>query len=150
MTGEGAAGIVKGRSADAAERALYEEACAVADRAYAPYSGLAVGAVLVGSSGTRHHGVNVENASYPAGVCAERVALGALVAAGDREVRAVAVAAADGRQLAPCGLCLQALAELGDPDIVCRLGVGLRVVALHELLTSPFVLSQDPPRGGRS
>jgi cytidine deaminase len=150
MTGRAVASVVKGRPADASERALYEEARAVGGRAYAPYSGLAVGAVLVGSSGTRHQGVNVENASYPAGVCAERVALGALVAAGEREVRAVAVAAADGRRLAPCGLCLQALAELGDPDIVCRLGAGLRVVALHELLTSPFVLSQDPPRGGRS
>jgi len=150
MTGEGAASVVTGRPADAAERALYEEARAVAERAYAPYSGLAVGAVLVGSAGTRHLGVNVENASYPAGVCAERVALGALVAAGEREVCTVAVAAADGRRLAPCGLCLQALAEFGDPDIVCRLGVGLRVVALHALLTSPFVLSQDPPQGNRS
>lgn len=133
------------RALTAPQRRLYEEAREVAGRAYAPYSGYAVGAVVVGPSGLSHRGVNVENASYPAGVCAEHVALGAMVAAGEREARAVAVATADERDVTPCGLCLQALAELGDPEIVCRVGGEVRVFALHELLTAPFAT----PRGVR-
>jgi cytidine deaminase len=97
-----------------------------------------VGAAVTGSVGRAHLGVNVENASFPTGLCAERVALGAAVAAGERALTAVAVATADGRDAVPCGACLQALAELGDPDVVFRLGGELGVLALHELLTSPF------------
>ena len=58
--------------------------------------------------------------SYPAGLCAERAALAALVTHGERELRYVAVAAADGPDCLPCGFCLQALAEFGDPEIVAR------------------------------
>ena len=77
----------------------------------------------------RISGVNVENAAYPAGLCAERVALGAFVTAGERELRVVAVAAAGGRDAQPCGVCLQALSEFGDPDVVRRTGGELRVIA---------------------
>ena len=79
-----------------------------------------MGAVVVGPSGRSHHGVNVENASYPAGLCAERAALAALVTHGERELRYVAVAAAGRSDCLPCGFCLQALAEFGDPEIVAR------------------------------
>lgn len=127
------------------ERRLFDEALAAAERAYAPYSGYRVGAVAVGPSGRGHHGVNVENAAYPAGLCAERAALAALVAAGERGVRSVAVAAADGSDCLPCGLCLQALAEFGDPELVVRAAGEVTVVRLRELLTAPFT-----PTGGRS
>jgi cytidine deaminase len=129
----------RGRAPSARERSLYGTAAEVAEGAWAPYSRFAVGAVVAGPSGTLHRGVNVENASYPAGICAERVALGAMVTAGEREARIVAVATADGRDAAPCGLCLQALAEFGDPAVVCKVGGKLRVYALSELLTTPFV-----------
>lgn len=112
----------------------------MATNAYAPYSGYKVGAAVTGPVGRAHVGVNVENASYPAGLCAERVALGAAVAAGERALTAVAVATADGRDAVPCGACLQALAELGDSDVVFRIGGELRVLALHELLTAPFAV----------
>lgn len=127
-----------GRPLTAAERRLFAAADSVAANAYAPYSGFRVGAAVTGRPGRAHLGVNVENASFPAGLCAERVALGAAVVAGERELTAVAVATADGRDAVPCGACLQALAEFGDPAVVCRLGGELRVLALHELLTSPF------------
>lgn len=133
-----------GREPELAERLLFQEARAVAAHAYAPYSGFGVGAVAVGPSGRSHHGVNVENASYPAGVCAERAALAALVAFGERELRYVAVAAADGSDCLPCGACLQALAEFGDPEIVARVAGEPVVLRLRELLTSPF-----PPPGQR-
>lgn len=129
---------ILGRTADEAERQLFAAARSAAGRAYAPYSGFVVGAVVVGPSGQSHRGVNVENASYPAGLCAERVALGALIAAGERQLRCVAVAAGDGGDCLPCGLCLQALAEFGDPVVVAQTGGALRAVRLRELLTAPF------------
>ena len=126
------------RAPELAERLLFREAVTAAERAYAPYSGFAVGAVVVGASGRSHHGVNVENASYPAGLCAERAALAAMVAFGERELRYVAVAAADGSDCLPCGMCLQAPAEFGDPEVVAHSGGELCVVRLRDLLTVPF------------
>ena len=121
-----------------AQRRLYDEARTLAQRAYAPYSGFRVGAVAVGPSGRGYHGVNVENASYPAGLCAERAALAAMVAAGERQVLLVAVAAADGGDCLPCGLCLQALAEFGDPAIIAAWEGDVRVQPLSSLLSVPF------------
>ncbi len=126
------------------ERLLYQEARTVAERAYAPYSGFRVGAVVVGASGRSHHGVNVENAAYPAGLCAERAALAAMVAFGEREARWLAVAAADGSDCLPCGLCLQAASEFGDPLVVAVDDGELRVQPLSGLLTAPFRLRQPP------
>ena len=140
------------RVPEPAERVLFREAATLAQNAYAPYSGFAVGAVVVGPSGRNHHGVNVENASYPAGLCAERAALAAMVAFGERSLRYVAVAAADGQDCLPCGLCLQALAEFGDPAIVARMGGEVRVVPLRDLLTAPFAggdgAGDGPSSGG--
>jgi len=130
------------RTAGPAERLLFEEALGVAERAYAPYSGYAVGAVAAGPSGRGHRGVNVENAASSAGLCAERAALAALVLSGERELRYVAVAALDGSDCLPCGMCLQALAEFGDPEIVARAGGDVRVVHLHDLLTAPFAMPE--------
>ncbi|HSL94635.1 MAG TPA: cytidine deaminase [Thermoleophilia bacterium] len=137
-----------GREPDLGERLLFQEAFAVAERAYAPYSGFRVGAVAVGRSGRSHHGVNVENASYPVGVCAERAALAAMVVFGERRARYVAVAAADGDDLLPCGMCLQALAEFGAPEVIARLEGGVRVLALAELLPAPFAGPADEGGAG--
>ena len=126
------------RAPEAEDLALLEAAEEVRAHAYAPYSGFAVGAVVVDAAGCSHLGVNVENASYPVGLCAERAALAALVASGARRVHAAAVSAGPGRDCLPCGMCLQALAELGDPEIVARAGGQVRVYRLQELLTTPF------------
>jgi cytidine deaminase len=134
------------RAPDLGERLLYQEALSLTERAYAPYSGFGVGAVVVGSSGRSHHGVNVENASYPAGLCAERAALAALVVFGERRLRYVAVAAAGGRDCLPCGMCLQALAEFGDPEVIAQVGGEVRVTTLRSLLSAPFV-SARPAAG---
>ena len=132
------------RAPDLAERLLFQEAVTLTERAYAPYSSFAVGAVAVGPSGRSHHGVNVENASYPAGLCAERAALAAMVVFGERTLRYVAVAASEGRDCLPCGLCLQALAEFGDPEVIASAGGEIRVVRLSDLLTAPFVGTGEP------
>ena len=152
-TAGGAPGTV-GRAPGAAERALFVRAGAAAAQAYAPYSGLGVGAALAAASGAVYAGVNVENASYPVGLCAERAALAAAVTAGERRFTALAVATASGAPILPCGACLQALAEFGDLDLVFALPPvapaaaaapgELRAVALHDLLRVPFVLPGAP------
>lgn len=139
---------MRARPADDGERRLLERAEALAGRAYAPYSGFGVGAVAVSTTGRRFYGVNVENASYPVGQCAERVALGALATAGERAVRTVAVAAADRRDLLPCGACLQALAEFGAPTVVARVDGRPVTLPLRELLVTPFTHPAGDAAGG--
>jgi cytidine deaminase len=133
-----ASGSPGGRAPDAGELELLQEARRAAANAYAPYSGFAVGAVAAAPDGRRFAGVNVENASYPVGQCAERVALGALAASGGRRVAQVAVAAASGVDLLPCGACLQALAEFGEPVVVALLAGRPRAFELRQLLPVPF------------
>jgi cytidine deaminase len=91
------------------DRELYEQAVAVAGRAYAPYSNFHVGAAVLARDGRVFLGVNVENASYPLGVCAEKTALTRAVTDGCRpgDVEAIAITAS------PCGGCRQWLHELG-------------------------------------
>ena len=132
------------REPDEGERELWEEARVVAARAYAPYSGFHVGAVLSAAPGLSYRGVNVENASYPVGLCAERAALATAVAAGERRFTALAVATADGRDAAPCGACLQALGEFGDLEIVAQVGGEVRAAPLRALLTTPFQTPEAP------
>ncbi len=96
---------------------LLHAAWGARDRAYAPYSGFAVGAAIATDAGV-FTGANVENAAYPTSICAERTAGAAAVAAGARRFTAVAVVAAGGRDGAPaspCGQCRQFLREF-DPE----------------------------------
>ncbi len=78
-------------------------------KAYAPYSKCMVGAAMVDSRGGMHSGCNVENSTYGATVCAERNAVAAMVRAGAREMREIAIATAQG--WFPCGICRQVLME---------------------------------------
>lgn len=85
--------------------------------AYAPYSQYAVGAALLTDSGRIYDGVNVENAAYPNGICAERVAVFKAVSEGERRFTAIAVVTKNGGT--PCGACRQVLAEFGvDTQVV--------------------------------
>jgi cytidine deaminase len=95
---------------------LIDLAIAARRRAYAPYSNYPVGAALRTKSGKVFTGVNVENAAYPAGVCAERTAVFTAVAAGEREFEVIAVVTANGGT--PCGSCRQVLAEFGLDTLV--------------------------------
>lgn len=90
---------------------LVAEALAARELAYAPYSNYLVGAAVLAADGTVIAGCNVENAAYPATICAERVALTAAIAQGKRELVAIAIATRDGGS--PCGICRQVMAELG-------------------------------------
>lgn len=96
---------------------LLAAARAVREQAYAPYSEFAVGAAVL-ANGTIFTGVNVENASYPLSVCAERSAVSAMIAAGERRIEAVAVVAGGPQgPTSPCGGCRQVLWEFADAAV---------------------------------
>jgi cytidine deaminase len=113
---------------------LVEAAWQARDRAYAPYSNFHVGAALLAADGRIFAGCNVENISYGLTNCAERVAIGAAVAAGVREFLAVAVVADTGVPISPCGACRQVLAEFGVPLVMLANRATREQFRLEELL----------------
>jgi cytidine deaminase len=122
-------------------------AAAAADHAYAPYSGLCVGAAGLAADGQVVTGCNVENASYGLTLCAECGLVSALHASGagapsaagahgPGALRAVAVVAGDGKPLLPCGRCRQLLLEAGGGDLLVDTADG--PVELKVLLPAAF------------
>jgi len=107
--------------------------------AYARYSGFHVGAAVF-AGGAVFAGVNVENASYPVGICAERSAMAAAVVAGNTEIDAIAVVADAETPTPPCGMCRQALYEFGPDMLVVAEGSGGEQVSwiLSTLLPDAF------------
>jgi cytidine deaminase len=97
---------------------LLERALGAMSRAYAPYSGFRVGAALLGADGSIAEGCNVENAAYPAGICAERSAVAAAVARGVRAFEAIAIATEAEEPTPPCGICRQVLEEFSPHVLV--------------------------------
>ena len=126
--------------------ALRAAATAAAERAYAPYSGLRVGAAGLTANGQVVTGCNVENSSYGLTLCAECGLVSAIHAsgagaihasgAGAGALRAVAVVAGDGQPLLPCGRCRQLLLEAGGPDLLVDTAEG--PVELKVLLPAAF------------
>ena len=126
---------------------LIECAAAFRRHAYAPYSGFAVGAALRARSGKVYGGVNVENASYPVGICAERAAIAAAVSAGEREFEALAVIADSPAPCAPCGMCRQVLVEFPIARIILANTAGdVRVLTPAELLPHAFGAAALPTK----
>jgi cytidine deaminase len=123
---------------------LLEAARRVAENAYAPYSQFRVGAVAVGDDGNLYSGVNVENAAYPSGVCAEASAISAAVTAGVRKIDVIAVACIDATredQSYPCGQCRQRLNEFRVETVIVAGPDGEpRIHSFEELLPFGFRL----------
>lgn len=96
---------------------LLDDAARVRENAYVPYSNFKVGAAVRAASGAVYVGCNVENVAYPEGTCAEAGAISAMIAAGDREIKEVAVIADSPEPVTPCGGCRQKFAEFAAADV---------------------------------
>lgn len=126
------------------DEALVELAKKARAHAYAPYSGFAVGAAVLAADGRVFVGCNIENASYGLTNCAERTAIFSAVAAGARELRALAVVADGELPCSPCGACRQVIAEFAvERIILANLKGSRRVVTKEELLPFAFSLQQQ-------
>ncbi len=128
---------------DPAVRELFDAALAVRAHAHVPYSKFPVGAAIRAGSGRIFVGCNVENAAYPQGLCAEAVAIGAMVSAGETEIVAVLTVAeaADGEVVTCCGGCRQKVREFARPDVPVHAadpGGVRRSFTLGELLPASF------------
>ena len=116
----------------------------VQSKAYAPYSGFRVGAILETEDGELHAGCNVENASLGLTVCAERVALGAAVSSGDQAFRRLVLVTDGIEAVPPCGACREALAEFNPSlHVVSVAGESRKEWILDELLPLPFRLENS-------
>ena len=121
---------------------LLEQAREARAHAYAPYSHFPVGAALLAEDGRVFTGVNVENAAYGVGNCAERVAVGKAVSEGVRRFAAIAVVGPeDQAPCAPCGACRQVMHEFAPDMPVVMPGdgpEGVQVVSMRDLLPGAF------------
>lgn len=130
---------------DTETQALIDAAAQVRQNAHAPYSNFQVGAAVRTASGRVFSGCNVENLAYPQGTCAEAGAIAAMVAAGEREIVAVAVIAGGAEPVAPCGGCRQKLREFSRDDTVVTMATTQGTTAqatLAELLPGAFSKAQ--------
>jgi cytidine deaminase len=123
------------------DRELYRTAKKAAENAYAPYSGFKVGAALLAADGSVFTGVNVENSSYGAAICAERTAFVKAVSEGKREFVKIAVASRQGAAW-PCGICRQFMYEFNEALVVVTGDSEERLEShtLSELLLKGFKL----------
>ncbi|MGC6411606.1 MAG: cytidine deaminase [Candidatus Puniceispirillaceae bacterium] len=120
---------------------LLSAALSIRSKAYAPYSNFLVGAAILDEQGQIHLGVNVENAAYPVGACAEASAISAMVATGGRQIKAIAVVGAGPVLCTPCGGCRQRIREFANPDTPVLVGdeSGLKErFTLDQLLPASF------------
>jgi cytidine deaminase len=101
---------------------LFAAAAAIWPRAYVPYSRYRVAAAIRAASGAIYAGVNVENAAYPVGTCAEAGAIAAMIGGGDTDLVEIAVVAEGGALVTPCGGCRQRIMEFGGPGAVVWAG----------------------------
>ncbi|KAF6842458.1 Cytidine deaminase [Colletotrichum musicola] len=127
---------------------LHKRATAAKATAYCPYSKFRVGATLLSNDGQYTAGANVENASYPVGTCAERVAFGKAITEGIRGFKAVAVATDIEPPCSPCGMCRQFIREFVDletPILMFNKDGKYVVMRLQQLLPLSFGPEYLPP-----
>ena len=122
------------------DKELALKAVKALDNSYAPYSEFKVGAALLSADGRVFSGCNIENAAYPAGICAERTAIGNAISAGAREFVKIAIVGGKNGEIkdfcSPCGICRQVLSEFcGENfEILLYNGETLKGYSLKELL----------------
>jgi len=120
------------------KKKLISQAVNIRKNAFTPYSNYQVGAALLASSGKIYCGSNFENASFGAGVCAERIALGNALSNGERCFKAICICGKE-NSITPCGICRQSLSEFNDIDVICCNPQGdIIEYKLSELLPNSF------------
>ena len=122
---------------------LIEKAFEARENAYAPYSKFKVGAALLTANGKIYTGCNVENASYPVGICAERVAMSKAVADSEIKFSAIAVVGSSSSYCYPCGMCRQFMSEFCGEDfeiISLKSADDYKIIKMSELLPYTFDL----------
>lgn len=119
---------------------LKSAAVSMLEKAYCPYSHFPVGAALECEDGTVFTGCNVENAAYPAGICAERNAIFHAVSNGHTRFRRIVIAGKSHDFCVPCGMCRQVMREFSaDLEIICLNGTGEeKTFTLDQLLPHGF------------
>ena len=119
---------------------LKSTAVSMLEKAYCPYSHFPVGAALECEDGTVFTGCNVENAAYPAGICAERNAIFHAVSNGHTRFRRIVIAGKSHDFCVPCGMCRQVMREFSaDLEIICLNGAGEeKTFTLDQLLPHGF------------
>lgn len=100
------------------DKKLIQMAKQARESAYAPYSKFQVGAALVTEDGSVFTGCNIENISYPAGICAERVAFAKAISEGHTRFREIAVVGSTDDYAYPCGMCRQFMAEFAEDEFM--------------------------------
>ena len=126
------------------DKELVLKALEVMDNAYAPYSEFKVGAALLSEDGRVFCGCNIENAAYPAGICAERAAISGAISSGAKEFVKIAIVGGKNGEITdccpPCGICRQVLSEFCNENFEILLYNGERVknYLLKELLPHNF------------
>ncbi|SHI88554.1 cytidine deaminase [Lutispora thermophila] len=128
---------------------LIEKAKEAREKAYVKYSNFKVGAALLAKSGKIYTGCNVENASYGATICAERVAFTKAISEGERDFEAIAIVSS-GKEIAyPCGICRQFMSEFGlDLKLIFTDDNKIETYKLYELLPHAFTEFEPKVEGG--
>ena len=129
---------------------LIRAALRARDMSYCPYSGFSVGAALMTADGKVYTGCNIENASYGAAICAERVAIAGCISDKKRHIRRIAICSTSGNETFPCGICRQVMSEFMDEDSQIILETkdgGFHVYTLAELL--PYSFNSDSMNSGK-
>ena len=128
---------------DSQDKKLAELARKTAKKAYAPYSNFRVGAALITDSGNIYTGCNIENASYPATVCGEDVAIFKAISEGETKIDTIAVACIDAENdtaIFPCGISRQRMSEFNTEMLLLSIMMRLKNINLKKfcLLTLNF------------
>jgi len=119
---------------------LIKKAIDARKNAYAPYSKFKVGAAVITQKGNVYTGCNVENASYGATICAERVALCNAVSSGDCNIKAIAIVYDEEKFASPCGICRQFIYEFGSEIevILAKMNGEYKIKTISDLLPDGF------------
>jgi cytidine deaminase len=122
---------------------LIDYAKTASERSYSPYSKFSVGACVLADDGSIYCGCNFENSSFGMTICAERNAIGSMIADGKRKIRAVAIYSPNADYCYPCGACRQVMNEFKSDsgvDIITTGANGLKINTLAQLLPEGFNL----------